>query len=152
MGYDAPDLAVAFAHRQSWILFVFGSQMPLTADLLEPLDGEVALQNGNDDVVRLRSNASVNDQQSINTATPAGRMTFSIFGALGEYERSLIIERIHAGIARAKAEGVRFGRPRVYGDEVRAQVIQLRAKGIRMRDIARQLRVGFGTVWRVCRG
>ena len=91
-------------------------------------------------------------QQSINTATPAGRMTFSIFGALGEYERSLIIERIHAGIARAKAEGVRFGRPRVYGDEVRAQVIELRAKGIRMRDIARELGVGFGTVWRVCRG
>jgi len=90
-------------------------------------------------------------QQSINTATPAGRMTFSIFGALGEYERSLIIERIHAGIARAKAEGVRFGRPRVYGDEVRAQVIQLRAKGMRMRDIARELEVGFGTVWRVCR-
>ena len=90
-------------------------------------------------------------QQSINTATPAGRMTFSIFGALGEYERSLIIERIHAGIARAKAEGVRFGRPRVYGDEVRAQVIQLRAKGMRMRDIARELSVGFGTVWRVCR-
>jgi len=58
----------------------------------------------------------------------------------------------HAGIARAKAEGVRFGRPRVYGDEVRAQVIQLRAKGMRMRDIARQLDVGFGTVWRVCRG
>jgi len=91
-------------------------------------------------------------QQNINTATPAGRMTFSIFGALGEYERSLIIERIHVGIARAKAEGVRFGRPRVYGDEVRAQVIQLRTKGMRMRDIARELSVGFGTVWRVCRG
>jgi len=91
-------------------------------------------------------------QQSINTATPAGRMTFSIFGALGEYERSLIIERIHSGIARAKAEGVRFGRPRVYGAEVRAQVIELRATGMRMRDIARQLGVGFGTVWRVCRG
>ena len=91
-------------------------------------------------------------QQSINTATPAGRMTFSIFGALGEYERSLIIERIHSGIARAKAEGVRFGRPRVYGDDVRAQVIELRAKGMRMRDIARELDVGFGTVWRVCRG
>jgi len=91
-------------------------------------------------------------QQNINTATPAGRMTFSIFGALGEYERSIIIERIRSGIARAKAEGVRFGRPRVYGDEVRAQVIQLRAGGMRMRDIARELDVGFGTVWRVCRG
>lgn len=91
-------------------------------------------------------------QQNINTATPAGRMTFSIFGALGEYERSLIIERIYSGIARAKAAGVRFGRPRVYGDEVRERVIELRAKGMRMQDIARELEVGFGTVWRLCRG
>jgi len=63
-------------------------------------------------------------RQNINTATPAGRMTFSIFGALGEYERSLIIERIRSGIARGKAEGARFGRPRIYDDAVRAQVIE----------------------------
>ena len=43
MGYDAPDLTVAFAHRQCWIIAVLGRQMPLLFDLLEPLDGEVSL-------------------------------------------------------------------------------------------------------------
>ena len=54
-------------------------------------------------------------------------MTLSTFGALGEYERSVIIERIQSGIARAKMQGRKFGRPRVHGDEVRARVIKLRA-------------------------
>jgi len=50
-------------------------------------------------------------QQSINTATPAGRMIFGIFSALGEYERELITERVKAGLARTKAEGKKLGRP-----------------------------------------
>ena len=54
-------------------------------------------------------------------------MTFSIFGALGECEWSLIIERIRSCIARAKMQGRKFGRPRVYGDEVSERVIELRA-------------------------
>ena len=63
MRYDAPDLAVAFVHRQCWIIAVLGSQMRLTADLLEPLDGEVALRNGNDDIVGFGCYAAINDQQ-----------------------------------------------------------------------------------------
>jgi DNA invertase Pin-like site-specific DNA recombinase len=90
-------------------------------------------------------------QQNINTATPAGRMTFSIFGALGEYERSLIIERIYSGIARAKAAGVRFGRPRIHDDAVRVRILELRRQGKTLVEVARELGVGFGTVWRVCR-
>jgi DNA invertase Pin-like site-specific DNA recombinase len=88
-------------------------------------------------------------QQSINTATPAGRMTFSIFGALGEYERSLIIERIRSGIARAKMQGRKFGRPRLYDDEVRARVIKLRASGLTVREIAQTVGVGSSSVWRM---
>lgn len=52
-------------------------------------------------------------QQAINTATPAGRMVFGIFSALGEYERELIRERINAGLNRARAEGKKLGRPSV---------------------------------------
>ena len=48
-------------------------------------------------------------QQAINTATPAGRMVFSIFSALGEYERELIRERIIAGQRRARSQGIRIG-------------------------------------------
>jgi DNA invertase Pin-like site-specific DNA recombinase len=76
-------------------------------------------------------------------------MTFSIFGALGEYERSLIIERIRSGIARAKMQGRKFGRPRLYDDEVRARVIELRASGLTVREIARTVGVGSSSVWRM---
>lgn len=50
--------------------------------------------------------------ESINTTTPQGELIWSILGAFGQYERSLIIERTKAGLARAKAEGKQIGRPK----------------------------------------
>jgi len=47
-------------------------------------------------------------QQALNTATPAGRMVFSVFSALGEYERELIRERIIAGQRRARSQGNQY--------------------------------------------
>jgi DNA invertase Pin-like site-specific DNA recombinase len=78
-------------------------------------------------------------------------MTFSIFGALGEYERSLIIERIRSGIARAKMQGRKFGRPRLYDDEVRARVVELRASGLTVREIAQTVGLGSGLIARARR-
>lgn len=52
----------------------------------------------------------------IDTATPAGRLIFTIVGAVAEMERELLIERTRSGLARAKAEGVAFGRPPTYTD------------------------------------
>ena len=65
-------------------------------------------------------------QQAINTATPAGRMVFGIFSALGEYERELIRERVKAGLERAKAEGKKLGRPSNITPGTRAAVLELR--------------------------
>lgn len=48
--------------------------------------------------------------QSIDTTTPAGRLTFHLLGAVAEFERDLIAERRTEGIEKAKAKGVRFGR------------------------------------------
>jgi DNA invertase Pin-like site-specific DNA recombinase len=48
--------------------------------------------------------------KSIDTTWPDGGLSFSVFGALAEYERSMIQERVRAGIAAAKARGVRMGR------------------------------------------
>lgn len=50
-------------HTAKRIILVLGREMPLPADLFEPLDGEVALQNGNDDVLWLWGDAAVDDQQ-----------------------------------------------------------------------------------------
>jgi hypothetical protein len=52
-------------------------------------------------------------QESIGTTTPGGRLVFHVFAALAEFERDLIRERTHAGLAAARARGRRGGRPSV---------------------------------------
>jgi DNA invertase Pin-like site-specific DNA recombinase len=52
-------------------------------------------------------------QQAIDTTTPAGRMFFHVTGAFAEFERDMIRSRVNAGLARARARGVRLGRPNV---------------------------------------
>lgn len=89
-------------------------------------------------------------QQAVNTATPAGRMIFSIFSALGEYERELIRDRINAGLARARANGTKLGRPSVANHPtVIASVKMLREKGHSIHHIARELRIGVGTTQKI---
>ncbi len=81
--------------------------------------------------------AFVSLSEQIDTTTPAGRMVFTVLGAVGELERSLIAERVRAGLRNAKAKGKKLGRPRVKVDA--AQVARLRASGASLRDVARQL-------------
>ncbi len=88
-------------------------------------------------------------QQAINTATPAGRMVFGIFSALGEYERELIRERINAGLARARAQGKKLGRPSNVNPSVIISVRLLREKGHSIHTIAKQLRIGVGTTHKI---
>jgi DNA invertase Pin-like site-specific DNA recombinase len=53
------------------------------------------------------------DQQSIDTTTPAGRLMFQVTGAFAEFERSMIRQRVHAGLKRAVEAGKTLGRPRI---------------------------------------
>ena len=84
--------------------------------------------------------------ESLDTATPAGRMVFTVLGAVAELERSLIVERVKAGLRNARAKGKRLGRPRVSVDARR--IAFLRAEGHSWATIAKQLDVGEGTVYR----
>lgn len=88
-------------------------------------------------------------QQAIDTSTPAGKLAFSVFGALAEYERSLIRERVCSGLERAKRDGIKLGRPTNLNDTVRAAILALRSRNIPIRRIAAQLKVGTGTVYSV---
>jgi DNA invertase Pin-like site-specific DNA recombinase len=86
-------------------------------------------------------------QQAIDTTTPSGRMIFSIFSALGEYERELIRERIMAGQKRARAQGVKIGRPSKLNDAVRTSVKLLRDGGMGIKEISKRLEIGVGSVY-----
>ena len=63
-------------------------------------------------------------QEQIDTTTSGGKLVFHVFGALAEFERDLIRERTHAGLAAARARGRLFGRPKVLTPQ---QVKQLRS-------------------------
>lgn len=87
-------------------------------------------------------------QQAIDTSTPAGRALFQMMGVFAEFERSMIRERVNSGIARAKANGQRFGRPRVEL-ETEEKVRELLRSGVGILKAARLAGVGSGTVQRI---
>src|SRR6185437_15643214 len=90
------------------------------------------------------------DQQSIDTTTPAGRLMFQITGAFAEFERSMIRHRVRAGLKRAVDSGKRLGRPKIEPAMEKRIQTQLRTKK-GMLAIARELKVGTGTVQRIKR-
>jgi DNA invertase Pin-like site-specific DNA recombinase len=83
--------------------------------------------------------------EQVDTSTPTGKMVFTVLGAVAELERSLIAERVRAGLRNAKAKGKRLGRPRVAVDI--ARIASLRASGASWPQIARALGVSVGTVY-----
>lgn len=87
-------------------------------------------------------------QQGVDTTTPAGKALFQMLGVFAEFERAMIQERVKAGLARARAQGKRLGRPRVPSDVERA-VRSQRRKGHGILKIAKTLRIGVGTVQRI---
>ena len=87
-------------------------------------------------------------QQGLDTTTPSGKAMFQMLGVFSEFERAIIRERIKSGLARARAEGKVFGRPRV-SEKVEAAIRAARRKGRGIRRIARELGVGVSTVQRV---
>jgi DNA invertase Pin-like site-specific DNA recombinase len=88
-------------------------------------------------------------QQGIDTTTPAGKAMFQMMGVFAEFERSMIQERVRAGIARAKDEGKTLGRPKT--DPVTEKAIRAAlSKGDEgMHKIAGRFGVGTGTVQRI---
>jgi len=85
---------------------------------------------------------SLSDNLDLSTAS--GRLMFNIIGAMAEFERELIRERVKAGMKNAKAKGVRIGRPRTEIDA--SQIACLRDGGASLREIAARLGVSLGTV------
>ncbi len=88
------------------------------------------------------------DREAMDTSTPAGRAMLGMASVFAAFERDLIIERTLAGLATARAKGVRFGRPPASNGIVDA-IRSLRLQGLGINSIARELRVGKSTVQRI---
>jgi DNA invertase Pin-like site-specific DNA recombinase len=89
-------------------------------------------------------------QQAVDTTTPSGRAMFQMLGVFAEFERSMIVERVRSGMAKAKANGTKsckaIGRPRI-PEKVRQDIRETYAAGgIGMRTLARRFGVSLGTV------
>ena len=87
-------------------------------------------------------------QQALDTTTPSGKAMFQMMGVFAEFERSMISERVKAGLARTKAKGTRLGRPKT-SPQTERQIRKLHSKGMGMLKIGKELGVGTSVVQRV---
>jgi DNA invertase Pin-like site-specific DNA recombinase len=91
----------------------------------------------------------VSAREAIDTSGPMGRMFLTMVGSIAELERSLIVERIRAGMRRAKIEGRRLGRAPL--DVDRAAIVRDRLVGMSLTDVAKKYRISRASVVRVVR-
>jgi len=123
----------AFQAVAVWKLDRFGRSLRHLVNVLAELEG--------------RGIAFISLHDNLDLSTPAGRLMFQIIGAMAEFERTLIAERVRAGLTIARAKGARLGRPRVDVDS--ARISALRERGWSWRRIAADQKVGVGTVYRL---
>jgi len=94
--------------------------------------------------------AFVSLRDNLDLSTPSGRLMFQIIGAMAEFERALIQERVRAGLRNARNKGRRLGRPRVIVDASR--IALLREQGRSWSQITAEMRIGKGTAQRAFAG
>jgi DNA invertase Pin-like site-specific DNA recombinase len=87
-------------------------------------------------------------KQALDTTTPAGRAMFQMLGVFAEFEREIIRERVVSGMATARAAGKPMGRPRAAEATV-SRIRELRAQGLGIRKVAREVGCGVSLVQRI---
>lgn len=93
--------------------------------------------------------AFVSLQEAIDTGTPAGKMVFTFLGAVAEFERAIIAERVKAGLQAARRRGKKLGRP---GQSVDIKGLRkLLSAGVTIHAAAKQLRIPNTTAYRVAK-
>ena len=80
-------------------------------------------------------------RDNIDLSTPAGKLMFHVIGAMAEFERGVIQERVRAGLSLARSKGTKLGRPKVHRDHDKdaKRIRQLRDEGQSYREIADEL-------------
>jgi len=87
----------------------------------------------------------VSYDNNLDTSTPTGKLVFQIVGAVAEFEKDIIKERVIAGLANARRKGKRLGRPPV-PEETYKKAQALRSQGLSFRRIGRELGINEGTI------
>jgi DNA invertase Pin-like site-specific DNA recombinase len=90
-------------------------------------------------------------KQGLDSSSTSGKMMWQLLSVFAEFERGVIRERVVAGLERAKAKGVRLGRPSNVTQDTPTRVMQLRRRGLNVVQVAKELRVGVSYVSRICR-
>ena len=89
-------------------------------------------------------------QQGLDTTTPGGRAMFQMMGVFAEFERAMIVERVNAGLERAKAQGKTLGRPKIAAEK-EGEIAEALKSGMGIKKTARTIGVGVSTVQRIKR-
>lgn len=85
----------------------------------------------------------------VDLTSPAGKMTMQVISAVAEFERDLLLERTHSGIARAKAAGKRFGRPSALNEQQQQAVMARINTGTSISAVAREFNTTRQTILRI---
>ena len=85
----------------------------------------------------------------VDLTSPAGKMTMQVISAVAEFERDLLLERTHSGIARAKAAGKRFGRPSALNEQQKQAVMASINTGTSISAVAWEFNTTRQTILRV---
>jgi len=136
------DRLIADAHKRKFAVVVFWKFDRFARSVSHLLR---ALEN-----FRALGIEFVSLSEQVDTSTPTGKMIFTVLGAVAELERSLIAERVRAGLRNARAKGKRLGRPTKQVNT--AQIAALRAQGVPWRRIGAQLGVSPATAYAASKG
>ena len=86
--------------------------------------------------------------QNIDTTSPAGRLLFTMLGAIAEFEHDLINKRVRKGIESAKKKGVQFGRKAILGTEEKKLIYSQHEKGKSVKWLSKFFHVARNTIYR----
>lgn len=138
---DRPELGAALQFARSGDLIVVWKLDRLARSLSQLLSTSELLE--------CRGVGLVSLTESIDTSTPGGKLVFQLFGALAEFERSLLRERTQAGLLAAKAAGRRGGRPALLsGEKLQAAQALLQSDDLTVLQVAATLGVSDSTIYR----
>lgn len=87
-------------------------------------------------------------KENIDTSTPAGKILFTMISAFAEFERSIIRERVIAGMEKAKARGARIGRPKI-PPFTKQKVIMLKERGLTYKEIIKQVKISKSAYYEI---